>query len=238
MPEIRAQRTQNRDAAFYALGVVTILNFLNYIDRYILAAVLPRVKAELVLTDFQLGLLANAFLVAYFVTSPVFGVLGDRLARPLANSVLLETHKLDTWRETFRVNVDGTMLCCRAAIHAMRQRGYGTIVNIGSVSGVLPYATGAAYAASKAAVAMLTRALSLEVGRYGITVNCIAPGSIRHRAGGDPEAEAPNIPMGYHGRPSDVAEMVAFLASNAGRYITGATLVLDGGATTGRPRAR
>src|SRR5207237_3651309 len=54
----------------------------NYIDRFVLAAVLPRVKVELVLTDFQLGLLANAFLVAYFVTSPVFGVLGDRVSRP------------------------------------------------------------------------------------------------------------------------------------------------------------
>src|SRR5947209_6750198 len=75
-------KTASRDAAFYALGVVTILNFLNYIDRFILAAVLPRVKTELALTDFQLGLLANAFLVTYFVTSPVFGVLGDRLSRP------------------------------------------------------------------------------------------------------------------------------------------------------------
>ena len=150
----------------------------------------------------------------------------------------IEAHKLDTWRETFRVNVDGTMLCCRAAIPPMRQQGYGTIVNIGSVSGVSPYETGAAYAASKAAVAMLTRALALEVGRYGITVNCIAPGSIVHRAGADTDAEAPNIPMGYHGRSSDVAEMVAFLASNAARYMTGATLVLDGGATTGRRRAR
>jgi MFS transporter, Spinster family, sphingosine-1-phosphate transporter len=68
--------------AYYALFVVTLLNFVNYIDRFILAAVLPRVKSELVLTDFQLGLLANAFLVAYFVTSPVFGALGDRASRP------------------------------------------------------------------------------------------------------------------------------------------------------------
>src|SRR5437016_5242543 len=79
---MRDLKAQNRAAAFYALGVVTLLNFLNYIDRLILAAVLPRVKVELVLTDFQLGLLANAFLVAYFVTSPVFGVWGDRLSRP------------------------------------------------------------------------------------------------------------------------------------------------------------
>jgi MFS family permease len=62
--------------------VVTLLNFLNYIDRFILAAVLPRVKTEFLLTDFQLGLLANAFLVAYFATSPLFGILGDRASRP------------------------------------------------------------------------------------------------------------------------------------------------------------
>src|SRR3989475_10305709 len=72
----------DRGVALYALGVVTILNFLNYIDRFILAAVLPRVKTELMLTDFQLGLLANIFLVSYFVTSPIFGALGDRLSRP------------------------------------------------------------------------------------------------------------------------------------------------------------
>src|SRR5437762_1011983 len=81
---MRPAESQNaaHRAARYALGVVTLLNFLNYIDRFILAAVLPRVKTELVLTDFQLGLLANAFLIAYFVTSPIFGILGDRLSRP------------------------------------------------------------------------------------------------------------------------------------------------------------
>jgi MFS family permease len=65
-----------------ALALVTLLNSVNYIDRFILAAVLPRVKVELDLTDFQLGLLANAFLVAYFLTSPLFGRLGDRGSRP------------------------------------------------------------------------------------------------------------------------------------------------------------
>src|SRR2546427_11190496 len=71
-----------REAALFALGVVTILNFLNYIDRFILTAVLPRVKSELACRDFQLGLLGNVFLVTYFVTSPLFGALGDRLSRP------------------------------------------------------------------------------------------------------------------------------------------------------------
>ena len=68
-------------SAYYALTVVTLLNFLNYIDRYILAAVLPRVQSELGLTSAQAGLLAPAFLVAYFITSPIFGVLGDRFSR-------------------------------------------------------------------------------------------------------------------------------------------------------------
>ncbi len=66
----------------YVLGVVTLLNFVNYIDRYILAAVLPRIKTDFDLNDFQLGLLANAFLVAYFITAPAFGRLGDRTSRP------------------------------------------------------------------------------------------------------------------------------------------------------------
>jgi sugar phosphate permease len=71
----------SRQAAYYGLTIVTLLNFLNYIDRWILAAVAPRVKSELALSDFELGLLANAFLVTYFMTSPVFGALGDRMSR-------------------------------------------------------------------------------------------------------------------------------------------------------------
>ncbi|HEY3384352.1 MAG TPA: MFS transporter [Vicinamibacterales bacterium] len=70
-----------RRAAAYGLGLMTLLNFVNYIDRTILAAVLPRVKTELGLTDDQLGLLAGAFLFSYLLTSPIFGQLGDRLSR-------------------------------------------------------------------------------------------------------------------------------------------------------------
>ncbi len=71
----------NKRTAYYGLAVVTLLNFLNYIDRYIIAAVLPRMQSELGLSNAQAGLLATAFLIAYFITSPVFGVLGDRLSR-------------------------------------------------------------------------------------------------------------------------------------------------------------
>jgi MFS family permease len=69
-------------SASYVLALATLLNFVNYIDRFILAAVLPRIKSDLVLNDFQLGMLANAFLVTYFITSPLFGRLGDRRSRP------------------------------------------------------------------------------------------------------------------------------------------------------------
>src|SRR5690349_13995261 len=76
-----------RRAAYYGLAVLTLLNFINYIDRYILSAVMPSIKADLHLSDFELGMLGNAFLVSYFVISPVFGRLGDRLSRTRLVSV-------------------------------------------------------------------------------------------------------------------------------------------------------
>src|ERR1051326_9005722 len=71
----------DKRAAYYGLTVVTLLNFLNYIDRSILSAVLPRMQTDLGLTNTEAGLLATAFLLSYFITSPIFGALGDRLSR-------------------------------------------------------------------------------------------------------------------------------------------------------------
>ena len=148
----------------------------------------------------------------------------------------IEDHALETWRETFRVNVEGAMLCSRSALAAMKRAGGGAIVNIGSISGLVPYAGGGAYAASKAALAMLTRVLALEAGPHGIRVNCICPGSIRAAA---PSGERPaHIPVGRHGTPADVANMVAFLASEEASYLNGAVITLDGGATAGRAKPR
>lgn len=149
---------------------------------------------------------------------------------------LIEDHDLDTWRETFRVNVDGTMLCSQRALFHMKEKGRGTIVNIGSISGVAPYATGGAYAASKAAIAMLTKVLAIEAGPYGVTVNCIAPGAIQHREGDLDRPTPDNIPIGRRGTPADVAHLVSYLASDAAGYLTGAVIVIDGGATAGRTR--
>ena len=147
----------------------------------------------------------------------------------------IEEMDLEAWNEAFRVNVTGAFLCSRRALPHMKAQRAGSIVNIGSVSGVSPYVGGGAYAVTKAALAMLTRVLALEAGPFGITVNCIAPGSIRHRseAGGN----TAHIPVGRGGAIDDVASLVSHLASEEARYMTGATLVLDGGATAGRKRA-
>jgi NAD(P)-dependent dehydrogenase (short-subunit alcohol dehydrogenase family) len=151
---------------------------------------------------------------------------------------LVEQHKLETWSETFRVNVDGTMLCSQLALPHMKRQKSGAIVNIGSISGLVPYARGSAYAASKAAIIMLTKVLALEAGPYGVTVNCICPGSIRTQVSPDEAIEEipTHIPIGRYGKPTDVAHLVSYLASEAASYVTGSVIVLDGGATAGRSR--
>jgi len=151
---------------------------------------------------------------------------------------LVEEHKIETWNETFRVNVDGTMLCSQLALAHMKRQKSGAIVNIGSISGLVPYARGGAYAASKAAIIMLTKVLALEAGPHGVRVNCICPGSIRTQAGSGEQIDeiATHIPVGRYGKPADVAHLVSYLASEAASYMTGSVIVLDGGATAGRSR--
>src|SRR5262249_32367660 len=121
----RESQAGGRDAALFALGVVTILNFLNYIDRFILSAVLPRVKSELVLPDFQLGLLADIFLVSYFVTSPFFGALGDRLSRPRLMSAGVIAWSMATAAAGFTANFV-QLLIARAGV-GIGEAAYATI---------------------------------------------------------------------------------------------------------------
>ena len=78
-----------------ALGILTGLNFLNYLDRYIVAAVLPRIQKDLSLSDFEGGLLATVFLLGYFVTAPIFGTLGDRMPRKWLIALGVKASKLD-----------------------------------------------------------------------------------------------------------------------------------------------
>jgi MFS family permease len=110
---------------YYGLSVVTVLNFLNYIDRYIIAAVLPRMQTELGLTNTEAGLLATAFLVAYFITSPFFGALGDRLSRTRLMAFGVAAWSVAT-AATGMMRGFGQLLTARSFV-GIGEAAYGTI---------------------------------------------------------------------------------------------------------------
>jgi NAD(P)-dependent dehydrogenase (short-subunit alcohol dehydrogenase family) len=135
------------------------------------------------------------------------------------------------WRQTLEVNLTGTFLCARRALGPMRKAGFGRIVTLSSGAGLDGGTEACAhYAASKGGVIALTKALSKELARDGLNVNCVAPRSIRTPmiAGLEAELET-TIPVGRLGEPEDVAAAVAFLCSAHGGYVTGEVFVLNGG---------
>ncbi len=147
----------------------------------------------------------------------------------------------------FEVNVFGMFRCARAVLPGMMERRYGKIVNMSSVTGPkagTPAGGQTAYAATKSAVQGFTVALALETTQHGINVNCVMPGYIESRSawglrGSEGEEDADEamkefglkIPWGRQGTPEEVGELVLFLASEESRYITGASMVIDGGNT-------
>ena len=158
----------------------------------------------------------------------------------------IEDVPLETWDLQVSVNLRGTYLMCRAAIPHLRERRYGRIVNISSMAGLTAAPFSAAYAASKAGVIGLTRALSMDLGPWGITVNALCPGLVAtSRAVLDPSpdldvdatlaARGRAIPVGRVGLPADIAAAVRFLASPESGYITGQAIPIDGGGLTPFP---
>ena len=152
---------------------------------------------------------------------------------------ILETGD-DVWDRTLNTNLKGVFLCTQAAAKHMMQRKYGKIVNISSNSGFGIACWGeTAYAASKAGVIQLTKSAALELGKYGINVNCVAPGAIdTEMLRGDLtdekyaeliEGRKKISSLGAIGKPEDVANVVLFFASDDSRFITGRTLLVDGG---------
>jgi NAD(P)-dependent dehydrogenase (short-subunit alcohol dehydrogenase family) len=141
------------------------------------------------------------------------------------------------WRRIMAVNLDGVFLASRAASDAMRRNGYGRIVNIASNTVVAGTPNMAAYVAAKGGVFGFTRALATELGKYGITVNTVSPGLTEtegvmaspHAAAFDFVQSLQAIPR--HGVAEDIAPIVAFLASEEARWITGQMVVVDGGHT-------
>jgi 2-hydroxycyclohexanecarboxyl-CoA dehydrogenase len=145
-----------------------------------------------------------------------------------------------TWERVLAVNLKGVFLCGQAAARAMVAGGHaGAIVNVASTYGEVTEAGASAYSASKGGVRMLTKSMALELGPHGIRVNAVGPGWIRTGMNplDDPADLAqlePTIPLQRIGLPEDVADVIAFLASEDARYVSGQTLFVDGGWLTSR----
>ena len=150
----------------------------------------------------------------------------------------------DDWNLVLDTNLRGSFFTAQAVARGMIAHGYGRIINIGSVTSVFGYAGLAPYGASRGGIRQLTMSLADDWGRYGVTVNCLAPGWFRTEQNKvlyeDPEWVAyitDRIPVKRPGLPNDLDGAVVFLASEASRYITGQTLLVDGGISTGATRS-
>jgi NAD(P)-dependent dehydrogenase (short-subunit alcohol dehydrogenase family) len=144
----------------------------------------------------------------------------------------------EEWQRVLGVNLSSVFYVSRAAGRGMRERQRGAIVNVSSVHAHVPHALTPHYDAAKAAIEAVTRNLALYFGRYGVRVNAVAPGPIAVWEGDDgPDAYAPDdrevqkhaTALGRFGRPEEIAAVVAFLASDEASYVTGTTIVADGG---------
>lgn len=139
------------------------------------------------------------------------------------------------WRQVLSTDLDGPFLCAqRAARHMIEGGQGGRIINVTSVHEHLPRVGSAAYCAAKAGLGMLTKVLSLELAEHAITVNAVAPGEISTPMTGEPEEDAykidrPGNPLGRPGHVNEVASMIAFLASPRSSYVTGTSIIVDGG---------
>ena len=141
------------------------------------------------------------------------------------------------WDRTIQTNLKGCFLCTQRAGRRMKEHGSGRIINIGSGCNKIPFPNLVDYTASKGGIEMFTKVSALELAKYKITVNCVAPGAIeiertKQETGDYSGTWAKLTPLGRVGQPADIGRMVAFLASEAGDFITGQTIWVDGGLFT------
>jgi len=150
----------------------------------------------------------------------------------------------DDWNLIVDTNLRGSFFVAQAVARRMVPRGYGRIINIGSVTSVAGYAGLGPYGASRGGIRQLTMSLADDWGKHGVTVNCLAPGWFRTEQNKAlyenkewVEYITDRIPVKRPGRPEDLDAAVVFLASEGSRYVTGQTLLVDGGISTGAARA-
>jgi NAD(P)-dependent dehydrogenase (short-subunit alcohol dehydrogenase family) len=142
---------------------------------------------------------------------------------------------LEDWQQVIDLNLTGAFACAQRAARLMVDAGQGgRIVNVTSVHEHVPLRGAAAYCAGKGGLGLLTKVMALELGEHGITVNAVAPGEIATPMTGaedqDPATEErPALPAGRPGNAHEIAETIAFLANPDARYVTGASIVVDGG---------
>jgi NAD(P)-dependent dehydrogenase (short-subunit alcohol dehydrogenase family) len=160
------------------------------------------------------------------------------------NRALIEADPVE-WDRIFAVNTRGTMLTCRAVGQQMVERGYrGAIVNVSSGVATSARAGAAGYSGSKAAINLLTQVLAIELGPHGIRVNAVSPGLVTDtaRTSDDPNLTAymrmmlEMTPLRRTGAPQDIAEVIAFVASERNAWMTGSIVEVSGGSHTGRPQ--
>ncbi|MDE8650978.1 SDR family NAD(P)-dependent oxidoreductase [Novosphingobium album (ex Liu et al. 2023)] len=154
---------------------------------------------------------------------------------------------LDDWQRLMRVNVDGVFLGTKHMLPLLRESGGGSLINVSSIAGIRPSANAAAYAASKGAVRLFTKAVALECAAAGdgVRVNSVHPGLVETPIWDDLIPPAPgrkttlealaarDVPLGRLGRAEEIAAGILWLASDASSYMTGGELVLDGGRAIG-----
>jgi gluconate 5-dehydrogenase len=150
----------------------------------------------------------------------------------------------DDWNTILETNLRGSFFVAQAVARGMIQRDYGRIINIGSVTSISGFAGLAPYGASRGGIKQLTMSLADDWGRHGVTVNCLAPGwfktqqnQVLYENAAWVEYISDRIPIKRPGLPDDLDGAVVFLASESSRYITGQTLLVDGGISTGATKA-
>lgn len=148
---------------------------------------------------------------------------------------LLESVQLEDWNKTMAVNLSGPMQLIQAVVPYMKENGFGRIVNVSSVAGIITKSGQSAYSVTKSGILGLTRTLGLELAPYNILVNAICPGTTATPMVEEllskekKEAIIKSVPMGRLGEPDEIAAYVLFLVSRFNSYMTGQSLIIDGG---------